>query len=202
MHRNLLLPLSVLTRNLTDGDSTFLKNIGTYIPDYTVLVFHMTVMLVGASWKVVAHAQQPDFVFRRNGRVHWNRRGHQFSRPLAAEVCASAVVMLDTSCSEVVWRVWRVLATHSICQFPLHFPSHASLCAITFQLESTYIQKFTVLVSHMIVIIPPMWWIFVKVQKPCLFFLPKFTLFLIFSVMWVVCSKKVSLAVCHLPWPK
>jgi len=26
---------------------------------------------------------------------------------------------------------------HSIRQFPLHFPSHASLCAMTFQLEST-----------------------------------------------------------------
>jgi len=30
----------------------------------------------------------------------------------------------------------RVLATHSIRQFPLHFPSRASLCAITFQLQS------------------------------------------------------------------
>jgi hypothetical protein len=42
------------------------------------------------------------FVLRRNGRVHLNRRGCQFSRLLAAEVCASAVVMLDTPCSEVV----------------------------------------------------------------------------------------------------
>jgi hypothetical protein len=32
-----------------------------------------------------------------------------------------------TPCSEVVWRV---LATHSIRQFPLHFPSRASPCAI------------------------------------------------------------------------
>ena len=30
----------------------------------------------------------------------------------------------------------RVLATHSIRQFPLHFPSHASPCAIMFQLDS------------------------------------------------------------------
>ena len=72
------------------------------------------------SWNVMAHAQKPDLVFRRNGRVHLNRRGRQFSLLLAAEVCASAVVMLDTTCSEVVWRV---LATHSIRQFPLHFPS-------------------------------------------------------------------------------
>jgi len=61
------------------------------------------------------NAQKPDFVFRPNGRVHLNWRGRQFSRLLAAEVCASAVVMLDTPCSEVVWRV---LATHAI-----HFPS-------------------------------------------------------------------------------
>ena len=60
--------------------------------------------------------------------------GRQFSRLLAAEVYASAVVMLYTPCSEVVWRV---LATHYIRQFPLHFPSRASPCAITFQLEST-----------------------------------------------------------------
>jgi len=41
--------------------------------------------------------------------------------------------MLDTPCSEVVWRV---LTTQFIHKFPLHFPSLASPCAITFQLES------------------------------------------------------------------
>jgi len=92
---------------------------------------------VEASWNVTAHPQNPDFVFRRNGRVHLNRRGRQFSRLLAAQVRTSAVVMLDTPCSEVVWRV---LATHSIRQFPLQFPSHASPCAITFQLESIILQ--------------------------------------------------------------
>jgi hypothetical protein len=47
-------------------------------------------------WNAMAHAQKPDFVFRRNRPVHLNRQGRQFSRLLAAEVCASAVVMLDT----------------------------------------------------------------------------------------------------------
>jgi hypothetical protein len=42
--------------------------------------------------------------------------------------------MLDTQCSELVRRV---RATHSIRQFLLHFPSHASPCAITFQLDCT-----------------------------------------------------------------
>jgi hypothetical protein len=95
--------------------------------------------VVDCIWNVMAHAQKLDFVFRRNGRVHLNRRGLQFSRLLAAEVCASAVVMLDTPCSEVVWRA---LATDSIRQFPLHFPSRASPCAITFQLDSTYVRMY------------------------------------------------------------
>jgi hypothetical protein len=92
----------------------------------------------------MAHAQKPYFVFRWNGRVHLNLRGRQFSRLLAAEVCASAVVMLDTPCSEVVWRV---LATHSIRQFPLHFPSRASPCDITFQLDSTKLSKSFVILN-------------------------------------------------------
>jgi len=76
--------------------------------------------VVDCVWNVMAHAQKPDFVFRRNGRrIRLNRLGRQFGRLQAAEVCTSAVVMLDTSCSEVVWRV---LATHSIRQFPHHFP--------------------------------------------------------------------------------
>jgi hypothetical protein len=85
-------------------------------------------------WNVMAHAQKPDFVFRRNGRVHLNRQGHQFRRLLAAEVCASVVVILDSPSSEVMWRI---LATHSIRQLPLHFPSRASPCGITFQLDCT-----------------------------------------------------------------
>ena len=34
----------------------------------------------------------------------------------------------------------RVLATHSIRQLPLHFPSRASPCAITFRTQYTYRQ--------------------------------------------------------------
>ena len=85
----------------------------------------------------MAHAQKTNFVFRRNGRVHLNRRGRQFSPLLAAEVYGSAVVMLDTPCYEMVWRL---LATHSIRQFPLNFPSRASPCAVTFQLQSTILH--------------------------------------------------------------
>ena len=65
----------------------------------------------------------------------------------AAEVCASAVVMvvmLYTQCSVVVRRL---LATHSIRQFPLHFPPPcASQCAIRFQLDSTTAHQLCKLV--------------------------------------------------------
>ena len=128
-----------------------------------------------ASWNVVAHSQKPDFVFRRNGRVHLNRRGasvqsttgsrgvrvsgsnagytmfrgsvkgigyplHSPVSPFTSPPVRHRVpshfnwtLMLDTPCSEVVWRV---LATHSSRQFPRLFPSDASPFAITFQLES------------------------------------------------------------------
>ena len=105
-------------------------------------------MVVDCVWNVKAHAQKPDFVFLRNGRVHLNRQGRQFSRLLAAEVRVSAVVMLDKICSEVVWRV---LATHYIRQVPLHFPILASPCAITFQLDSTCAFKL----QHCHVLRPP-----------------------------------------------
>jgi hypothetical protein len=111
---------------------------------------------VDCVWNAMAHAQKPDFVFRRNGRVHLNRRGCQFSRVLAAEVCASTVAMLDTACCEVVWRV---LATHSIRQFPLHLLSRASPCSITFQLDSTWLWPSVCLTAWSIR--KSFWWIFV-----------------------------------------
>jgi len=91
--------------------------------------------LVDCVWNVMAHTQKPDFVFRRKRRIHLNRLGRQFSRLLTAERCASTLVMPGTPSSEVVWRV---LATHSIRQFSLHFPFRASPCAITFQRDSTF----------------------------------------------------------------
>ena len=67
----------------------------------------------------MVHAQKPDLVFQRNGRVHLNRRGCQFSRLLAVEECGSA----DSDCVDrVPTYSARLLATHSIRIFPLHFP--------------------------------------------------------------------------------
>jgi hypothetical protein len=74
---------------------------------------------VDCVWNVMAHAQKRDFVFCRNGRVHLNRRGRQFSRLLAAVVCASPLVMLDTPRSEVVLKYWLPTPFSS---FPLTSP--------------------------------------------------------------------------------
>jgi len=57
-----------------------------------------------------------------------------FSRILAAALYSSAVLMLDTPCCEVAWRI---LATHCIRKFPFHFSYLPSPCAITYQLHST-----------------------------------------------------------------
>jgi hypothetical protein len=93
--------------------------------------------LVDCIWNVMAHAQKPDFVFRRNGRVHLNRRGRQFSRLLADDLCTSACRVCTARASLRSAVMWRLLVTHAILLFPLHFSSRASPCAITFQLDST-----------------------------------------------------------------
>jgi hypothetical protein len=73
---------------------------------------------VSRVWNVMAHAQKPDFVFRRNGRVHLNRWGRQFSRLLAADVCASGV-------SNAGYTMFRGSVKNS--GYPLHSPVSPSL---------------------------------------------------------------------------
>jgi hypothetical protein len=95
--------------------------------------------LVDCIWNVMAHAQKSDFVFRRNGRVHLNRWGRQFSGLLAGELYTSACRVCTARANLCSAVIWRLLVTHSILLFSLHFPSRASPCAITFQLDSTYL---------------------------------------------------------------
>ena len=88
----------------------------------------------------MAHAQKPDSVFQRNGRVHLYRRGCQYSRVLAFLECGSG----ENDCSNTGWIVPSqtedCLATHSIRLFPLHFSSRASPCATRFRFHSTFRQ--------------------------------------------------------------
>ena len=87
----------------------------------------------------MAHAQKPDSVFQRNGRVHLYRRGCQFSRVLAFLECGSG----ENDCSNTGWTVPSqtedCLATHSIRLFPLHFSSRASPCSTRFRFHYTVI---------------------------------------------------------------
>ena len=83
------------------------------------------------------HAQKTDFVLRRNGQVHLNRRGRQFSRLLAGELRTSACRVCTARASLCSAVMWRLLVTHSILLLSLHFSTHASPCAITFQPDST-----------------------------------------------------------------
>ena len=102
---------------------------------------------VDCVWNVTAHAQKPDFVFRQNGRVYLNRRGQQFSRLLAAELCASAVVMLDKPSSEVVWSV---LATPIHSSFTPSLPQPCvTVCHhVSSGLYTSYLLLLRVLSLH------------------------------------------------------
>ena len=64
--------------------------------------------------KVMAQAQKQDFVFPWNGRFHLNRWVRQFSRLLAAEVCASAWVRR--------WRESTGYTLHSPVSLSLPLP--------------------------------------------------------------------------------
>ena len=105
-----------LESDLSSSCSTLSIKTFTTFPRFSIFWYLHAVECV---WNVTAHAQKPDFVFRRNGRVHLNRLGCQFSRLLAAEVCASALVMLGTPRSEVVWGYW--LST-PLTSFPFTSP--------------------------------------------------------------------------------
>jgi len=117
----------------------------------------------------MTHAQKPYLVFQRNGRVLLNRRGCQFSRLLAVEECRS----VDSDCIDRVptYRT-RLLATHSIRIFPLHFPSHASPCALRFRthynLVTMVIGVAMITVVTLITMVTVLLWELLLPWLPCL----------------------------------
>jgi hypothetical protein len=81
----------------------------------------------------MAHAQKPDFVFRRNGQVHLNRQGTSVQSTTGSRV----VRISGSNAGYTMFRgSVKGIGYHYIRQFPLHFPSRVSPCAITFQLDS------------------------------------------------------------------
>jgi len=83
----------------------------------------------------MAQAQKPYFVFRRNGRVHLNRPG-EGGASIQSTTGSRGVRISGSNAGYTMFR-GSVKATDSIRQFPLHFPSSVSACAITFQMDCT-----------------------------------------------------------------
>ena len=87
---------------------------------------------------VMAHAQKPDFVFPRK-----TDESIQIGGGVSSVDCGSRGVRI--SFSNAVYTTFgggvRVLATHSIRQFPLHFPSRASPCATRFRTSSKRVKE-------------------------------------------------------------
>jgi hypothetical protein len=117
---------------------------------------------------VMAHAQKPDFVFRRNGQVHLNLRegagGSVQWTTGSPSSCAHQPAGFCTAraslCSAVMWRL---LVTHSIILFPLHFsslparhrvPSHfnwtLTICCAAPGVAKTSLWQFRTLEQYLI----------------------------------------------------
>ena len=124
-----------ISRRKTSWCYPFWKYSHSELARYTLLDtrFAFRLCVVEHVRNVMAHAQKPDLVFQQNGWDHLNLRGGgggQFSRLLAVEGCGSADrPWID----HVPTYSARLLATHSIRQFPLNFPSRASPCANRFR---------------------------------------------------------------------
>ena len=71
-----------------------------------------------ASWNVMAHAQKPDLIFRRNGRVHLNRR-------VASVQLTTVSRGVQISGSKVGYTMFRGSAKTT--GYPLHSPVSPSL---------------------------------------------------------------------------
>ena len=172
----ILILYNVKQRNESRPDASQIKDY--ILGNYKLMFWNRRLRIVECVWNVMTHAQKPDFVFRQNTRIHCNRRGRQFSRLLAVELCVSACRVCTARaslCSAVMWRLlagelctsacrvctaraslcsavmWRLLVTHSIHLFPLHFSSHASPCAITFQTQSNFSVCIAIRCSHFVV---------------------------------------------------
>jgi len=89
---------------------------------YSLVVASLVGFSLWTAFEMWWHAQKPDFAFRRNGRVHLNRRGSQFSRLLAGEPYTSACRVRTARASLCSTVMWRLLVTHSILLVPLLYP--------------------------------------------------------------------------------
>jgi len=76
---------------------------------------------VEASWNVMPHAQKPVFVFRRNGRVHLNRRGASVQLTSGSR----GVRISGSNCSNAGYNMFRGSVKGT--GYPLHWPVSPSV---------------------------------------------------------------------------
>ena len=91
-------------------------------------------LCVDCVWNVMAHAQKPDFVFRRNVRVNLNRRGASVQSTTGSR----GVHISGSNAGYTMFRGSVKSTGYSLdSSVPPSLPSVASPCAITFQPAST-----------------------------------------------------------------
>jgi hypothetical protein len=92
----------------------------SYVRKTTVIycLIYNCVFDVDCVWNVTAHAQKSDFVFRRNGRVHLNRRGV----PVQSTTGSRGVRISGSNAGYTMFR-GSVKSTG----YPLHSPGSPSL---------------------------------------------------------------------------
>ena len=83
---------------------------------------------------LMAHAQKPDFSLAPKRTSPFKSAGESVQSTAGSRGVRISV----SNAGNTTFRGnVRVLATHSIRQFPLHFPSRASPCATTFRTQYT-----------------------------------------------------------------
>ena len=86
----------------------------------------------------MAHAQRPNFLFRRTRTSPFKSAGASVQ---STDGSRGVRIRFSNAGFTTFRGSVRVLAIHSIRQFPLHFPSRASPCAVRFQTHSTTLQS-------------------------------------------------------------
>jgi hypothetical protein len=91
--------------------------------------------VVETSWNVMAHVHKPDFIFRAKRTSPFKSAGAS----VQSTTCSRGVRISGSNAGYTMFLgSVKGTGSHSIRQFSLHFPSRASPCVITFQLESVY----------------------------------------------------------------
>ena len=94
-------------------------------PDPFILFYidsnHPVVLSVDYVWNAMAHAQKPDFVFRRNGRIQLNRRGAS----VQSTTVSRCVLISGSNVSNAGYNMFR--GSVKGIGYPLHSPVSSSL---------------------------------------------------------------------------